>query len=63
MLFDAPLNTKYWIFEAPAELYDFGRDTLTFGPKTCFILVSLCRIAKSLGVSPMKIQPFCDCLI
>ena len=40
-----------------------GSDTLTFGPKTCFILVSLCRIAKSSGVSPIKIQPFEDCLI
>ena len=27
------------------------------------ILVSLCRIAKSLGVSPIKIQLFEDCLI
>ena len=63
MLFDTPLNTKNLLFEASAEGYDFGSDTLTFGPKTCFILVSLCRIAKSLGVSPIKIQPFCDCLI
>ena len=26
-------------------------------------MVSLCRIAKSLGISPIKIQPFEDCLI
>ena len=37
MLFDTPLNTKNLLFEAPAEWYDFGSDTLTFGPKTCLI--------------------------
>ena len=58
MLIDTPLNTKNLLFKASAEWFDFGSDTLTFGPKTCFILVSLCRWAKSLGVSPMKIQPF-----
>ena len=51
------------LFEASTEWYDFGSDNLTFGPKTCFILVSLCRTAKSLGVSPMKIQPFLTWLI
>ena len=49
MLFDTPLNIKILLFEASAEWYDFGSDTLTFGPKTCFIFV---------GVSPIKIKPF-----
>ena len=45
-------------FFASAEWYDFGSDILAFGPKTCCIFGSLCRMAKSSGVSPMKIQPF-----
>ena len=48
---------------ASAEWYDFGSDILTFFPKTCCIFGSLCRMAKSFGVSPMKIQPFFVCLI
>ena len=63
MLQDTPLKTETFPFEASTKWYDFGSDTLTFGTKTCCILDSLCRIAKSLGVSPMKIHPFCDCLI
>ena len=55
MLLDTPLKTKILSFLASAEWYDFGSDTLTFFPKT---FGSLCRMAKSLGVSPMKIQPF-----
>ena len=58
MLLDTPLKTKILSFLASAEWYDFGSDTLTFFPKTCCIFGSLCRMAKSLGVSPMKIQPF-----
>ena len=38
MLLDTPLNTKNLLFEASAEWYDFGSDTLTFDPKTCFAL-------------------------
>ena len=52
MLLDTPFKTKTSLFEASAEWYDFGNDTLTFLPKTCCILGSLCRMAKSLGVSP-----------
>ena len=63
ILLDTPLKTKILSFVASAEWYDFGSDILTFGPKTCCIFVSLCRMAKSLGVSPMKIQPFFVCLI
>ena len=55
---DTPLKTKILSFLASAEWYDFGSDTLTFFPKTCCIFGSLCRMAKSLGVSPMKIQQF-----
>ena len=50
MLLDTPLKTKTFCFEASAEWYDFGSDTLMFGLKTSCILGSLCRIAKSLGV-------------
>ena len=63
MLLDTPLKTKTFPFVASAEWYDFGSDTLTFSPKTCHILGSLWMMAKSLGVSPMKIQPFFVCLI
>ena len=56
MLLDTPLKTK--TFEASVEWYDFGSDTLTFGPKTCCILDSLCKTAKPSGVSSMKVQPF-----
>ena len=63
MLSDAPLKTKTLSFFASAEWYDLGSDILTFFPKTCCIFGSLCRMAKSLGVSPMKIQPFFVCLI
>ena len=55
MLLDTPLKTKTFPFEASAEWYDFGSDTLTFGPKTCCILGSLYRIAKFLEAPPMKI--------
>ena len=58
ILLDTPLKTKILSFFASAEWYDFGSDILTFGPKTCCIFGSLCRMAKSLGVSPMRIQPF-----
>ena len=58
MLLDTPLKTKILSFLASAEWYEFGSDTLTFFPETCCIFGSLCRMAKSLGVSPMKIQPF-----
>ena len=57
---DTPLNTKIVPFVAFAECYDLGSDTFTFFPKTCCIFGSLCMISKSLGVSPMKIQPFLD---
>ena len=63
ILLDTPLKTKILSFFASAEWYDFGSDILTFGPKTCCIFGSLSRMAKSLGVSPMKIQPFFVCLI
>ena len=63
MLLDTPLKTKILSFSASAEWYDFGSDILTFFPKTCCIFGLLCRMAKSLGVSPMKIQPFFVCLI
>ena len=63
MLLDTPLKTKILSFLASAEWYDFGTDILTFFPKTCCIFGSLCRMAKSLGVSPTKIQPFFVCLI
>ena len=43
--------------------YDLGSDILTFFPKTCCIFGSFCRMAKSLGVSPMKIQLFFVCVI
>ena len=52
MLLDTPLKTK--IFFASAEWYDLGSDILIFFPKTFSIFGSLCRMAKSLGVSPMK---------
>ena len=39
MLCDTPINIKILDLEASAEWYDFGSDTLTFGLKTCFILV------------------------
>ena len=58
MLLDTPLKTKTFPVFASAEWYDLGSDILTFFPKTCCIFSSLCRMAKSLGVSPMKIQPF-----
>ena len=57
------LENQNLIFLVSAEWYDFGSDTLTFFLKTCCIFGSLCRMAKSLGVSPMKIQPFFVCLI
>ena len=63
MLLDTPLKTKILSFFASAEWYDLGSDILTFFPKTCCIFGSLCRMAKSLGVSPMRIQPFFVCLI
>ena len=63
MLLYTPLKTKILFFLASAEWYDFGSYILTFFPKTCCIFGSLCRMAKSLGVSPMKIQPFFVCLI
>ena len=63
MLLDTPLKTKILSFFASAEWYDFGSDILTFFPKTCCNFGSLCRMEKSLGVSPMKIQPFFVCLI
>ena len=63
MLLDTPLKIKILSFFASAEWYDFGSDILTFFPKTCCIFGSLCRMAKSLGVSPLKIQPFFVCLI
>ena len=63
ILLDTPLKTKVLSFLASAEWYDYGSDTLTFFKKTCCIFGSLCRMAKSLGVSPMKIQPFFVCLI
>ena len=63
MLLDTPLKTKILSFLASAEWYDFGSYTLTFFPKTCCIFGSLCRMAKCLGVPPMKIQPFFVCLI
>ena len=53
-----PLKTKTFPFLASAEWYDLGSDTLTFFLKTCSILGQLCTMAKPLGVSPMKIQPF-----
>ena len=58
MLLDTPLKTKILSFFASAEWYDLGSDILTFFQKTCCIFGSLCRMAKCLGVSPMKIQPF-----
>ena len=63
MLLDTHLKTKILSFFPSAEWYDLGSDILTFFPKTCCIFGSLCRMAKSLGVSPMKIQPFLVCLI
>ena len=59
---DTPLNTKIVPFVASAKWYDSGSDTFTFFSKTCCIFGSLCRMVKSLGVSPMKIQSFLDCL-
>ena len=58
ILLDTPLKTKIFSFFASAEWYHVGSDTLTFLPRTCCIFGSLCRMAKYLGVSPMKIQPF-----
>ena len=63
MSFDTPLKTKILSSFASAEWHDLGSDILTFFPKACRIFGSLCRMAKSLGVSPMKIQPFFVCLI
>ena len=63
MLLHTPLKTKILPFFASAEWYDLGSDILTFFLKTCCIFGSLCRMAKSLGVSPMKTQPFFVCLI
>ena len=63
MLLDAHLKTKTFPFEASAEWYHFGSNSLTLSPKACCILGSLCRIGKSLGVSPMKIQRFCVFLV
>ena len=63
MLLDTPLKTKTFSFFASEEWYDLGSDILTVFPKTCCIFGSLCRMARSLGVSPMKIQSFFVCLI
>ena len=63
MSLDTPLKTKIFSFFASAEWYDSGSDTLTFFSKTCYIFGSFCRMEKSLGVSPMKIQPFFVSLI